>query len=179
MARSISNRPCEHIQCANQRRSGFQLPIPWVRALSYTVLSMVNITCFFLLGGNIGVSNIQWGMRVPLPCCHSFVSACELLVVVVRAPHHKIHIMPVAPMKRMCLGRLVVGLRAAPCEPNFQGDYCLYGVNPVDVCTVVLYANIINGRRSSQLSCSWETNMANMANSVLLNRSTRPSLRGW
>ena len=174
MACSVSNRPCEHIQCANQRQSGFQLPIPWVRALSYTVLSMVNITCSFWLGGNIGVSNIQWGMRAPLPCCHSFVSACELLVVVARAPHHKIHIRPVAPMKRMCLGRLVVGLRAAPCEPNFHGDY-----TPVEVCTVVLYANIMNGRRSSQLSCSWDTNMANMASSVLLKRSTKPSLRGW
>ena len=71
------------------------------------------------------MSSIQWGMCVPLPYCHSCASACELLAVA-RAPHHTIRIRPAAPMKRMCLGRLVVGLRAAPYGPDFQGGYiCL------------------------------------------------------
>ena len=37
----------------------------------------------------------------------------------------------------------------------------------------------MNGNKSSQLSCSRETNIANIARSVLLKRSTNPSLRGW
>ena len=37
----------------------------------------------------------------------------------------------------------------------------------------------MNGSRSSQLSCSHDTNMANIASRVLLKRSTNPSLRGW
>ena len=69
------------------------------------------------------MSSIQWGMRALLPYCHSCASACELLAVVARAPHHTIRIRPAAPMKRMCLGRLVVGLRAAPYGPDFQGGY--------------------------------------------------------
>ena len=37
----------------------------------------------------------------------------------------------------------------------------------------------MNGSRSSQLSCSRDTNMANIASRVRLKRSTNPSLRGW
>ena len=51
--------------------------------------------------------------------------------------------------------------------------------NSVEVCTVVLYASIMKGNKSSQVPCSRDTNMANMASSVLLKPSTKPSLRGW
>ena len=93
------------------------------RALSYMVRSMVNIICSFWLGGSTEVSSIQWEMRAPPLCYRSCVSGGEWLVVAARALHHMTPIGPVAPKKHRCLGLLVVGLRAALCEPSSLGDY--------------------------------------------------------
>ena len=68
-----SSRPYARILCAHQRQSEYQLPIPWVCALSYMVLSMVNIICSFWLGGSTEVSSIQWEMRAPPLCYRSCV----------------------------------------------------------------------------------------------------------
>ena len=63
--RSASSHPYARRLCAHQRQSGYQLPIPWVRALSYMVRSMVSIICSFWLGGSNEVSSTQWGMHAP------------------------------------------------------------------------------------------------------------------
>ena len=114
---------CTYTMCASESIWIPQLPIPWVRALSYMVLSMANITCSSWLEGSTEVSSIQWGKRAPLPCCHSCASDDESLFIAARAPRRMIRIGPPAPMKRMCLDLLVVGLRAALCGPDSRGDY--------------------------------------------------------
>ena len=115
---------------------------------------------------------------MPLPCCHNW------RVVAARAPHHMLHTTPVVSMTRNLQYPEVGGSGRSSLCTKFPGrlhsspNTSLCGVNPVEVCTVVLYASIMNGSRSSQLSCSRDTNMANIASRVLLKRSTRPSLQG-
>ena len=121
--RSASSHPYAHRLCAHQRQSGYQLPIPWVRTLSYMVRSMVSIICSFWLGGSNEVSSIQWGMRAPPLYYRSCVSDGVWLFVAARAPHHMTRIGPAVPKKRRCLGLLVVGLGIVICELNFLVDY--------------------------------------------------------
>ena len=122
--RSASSHPYVRRLCAHQRQPEFQLPIPWVRALSYMVQSMVNIVYSFWLGGSNEVSSIQWGMRAPPLYYRSCVSDGAWLFVAARALHHMIRtIGPVVPKKRRCLGPLVVGLGVVLCAPNFLVGY--------------------------------------------------------
>ena len=121
-------------------------------------------------------------MRVPRLCCRSSSSGDVWLVVAACALHHMPRTVPVEPMMRNHQypeggggsGRSSLCTKF-PGRLHSSPNTSLCGVNPVDVCTVVLYASIMNGRKSSQLSCSRNTNMANIASRVLLNRSTRPS----
>ena len=120
---SASSHPYVRRLCAHQRQPGYQLPIPWVRVLSYMVQSMVNIICSFWLGGSNEVSSIQWGMRTPPPYYRSCVSDGVWLFVAVRVPHHMTRIGPVVPKKRRCLGPLVVDLGVVLCVLNFLVGY--------------------------------------------------------
>ena len=121
-AQRFRSSMCTYTMCASVS-SWIPPPIPWVRELLCRDLSMASIICSCELVGSTVMSNIQWGMPVQQPCCHNFVSACVSPVVAVRAPHHMIHIEPASPMRRMYRGRLAVGLRAVPYEPNFLVDY--------------------------------------------------------
>ena len=126
----------------------------------------------------------RYGFAVVIP----FLTVCGPLLLrahLYSACHtpHTPHTVLVEPMKRNLPHLEGVGLGAVPCVPSSpvgsSPNTSLCSVKPVDVCTVVLYASIMNGSRSSQLSCSRDTNMANIASRVLLKRSTNQSLRGW
>ena len=111
-------------------------PFPLVCALSCMVQSMANITYFFLLVGNNGVSSIKLGMRALPLCYHSFVSAGVWPFVVARAPHHMIRVMLAVPMKRKYPGLQGVVL----CVPGFLVDCTLYQKQVYMVCSPWLCA---------------------------------------
>ena len=92
---------------------------------------MVNIICLFAQEGSVEVPNIRWEMCAPRLCYHNSFSDGEWLVAAARAPRHMLHTVPVEPMTH---------------NPQYlEGG---------GVCSVVLYGSIMNGNKSSQLSCS-------------------------